>query len=327
MFWTACVLGCALVCSCRQRPDSSAQRSDARQVSVVVSIPPLVGLVRELLQGVPSQVTCLVPVGVSEHGYEIPPDRLASAAKADVLVYVGRGLEPQVQKLADRSDPARQQVVEFAKCLGEGRDVAGKATEHEQAGHGTDEDEHDHHDHAHDPHLWLDPYNIKLFMPEVRHAIERGLDRAKLLTPECAQLLAKNERLLLERVDSVDARYQQALGAVRDGTRRVVVAHDAYQALARRYGVEFVPIAGLNAAEPTMNDIQRAVEAVKQMQAKVVFVEPQLSRSAAERVAQATGARVLVLDPVGGEDWFATMDKNLSALTDGLGNNPRITGN
>src|SRR5262249_16988006 len=75
----------------------SASAPAAAPIHAAVSIAPLRGLIEPLLPP-GSKVELLVPAGVSEHGYEIPPARLASMAKADLLVYVGMGMEPQIDK-------------------------------------------------------------------------------------------------------------------------------------------------------------------------------------------------------------------------------------
>lgn len=302
-------------------------------IRVIVSIPPLKGLVTLLLEGLDSKVETLIPVGVSEHGYEIPASKLASLAKADIVVYVGRGLEPQVSKFLAEHPKAGREVVKFADLItkdaghkeGDGdadQNAApedkkdDQASDHDDSAENHTDDGH-HHDHDNDPHLWLDPHNVKKLIPGVREAIERLLvARGELTDSARAQLNATQEKTLL-RIDEIDAAYAKTLAKATD--RTIVVAHDAYTLLAERYGLTTVAIAGLNASEPTMKDVRLAIEAVKEQGTKVVFVEPQLSRSAGDRVAKATGAKVLVLDPIGGEDWFATMSTNLDALSQGLG--------
>ncbi|MBC7965959.1 MAG: zinc ABC transporter substrate-binding protein [Fuerstia sp.] len=158
----------------------------------------------------------------------------------------------------------------------------------------------------------LDDINRRRF---VEYAAKSALGVSVL--PLFNGVLNAAQEKTLSRVDEIDAAYTRTLAKATD--RTIVVAHDAYTLLATRYELTTVAIAGLNASEPTMKDIRQAIDAVKSQGAKVVFVEPQLSRSAGDKVAQATGVKVLVLDPVGGDDWFVTMSKNLDSLAKGLG--------
>ncbi|MBC7833755.1 MAG: zinc ABC transporter substrate-binding protein, partial [Phycisphaerales bacterium] len=105
----------------------------------------------------------------------------------------------------------------------------------------------------------------------------------------------------------------------RGGGGTLVVSHDAYGWLCKRYGFTALPITGLSAGEPTPRSLERAIAAVKAAKAPAVFVEPQLSPASAKAVAKATGAKVLTLDPLGNGDWFAMMEANLAAIREGLG--------
>ena len=48
------------------------------------------------------------------------------------------------------------------------------------------------------------------------------------------------------------------------------------------------------------------------------FVDPPGPDEATKRIAEAAGARVMVLDPLSDGDWPALMRRNLDALVDGL---------
>jgi ABC-type Zn uptake system ZnuABC Zn-binding protein ZnuA len=60
-------------------------------------------------------------------------------------------------------------------------------------------------------------------------------------------------------------------------------------------------------------------DAIREHGLKAIFVEPQFSSVAAERIAHSTGIRVLPIDPLGDGDWALLMRKNLDSLVSGLG--------
>jgi zinc transport system substrate-binding protein len=286
----------------------------APSVRVVVSIAPLRGLVEPLFgeTGVPHTVDVLIPPGRSEHGYEIPPSKLAKLESADLVVLVGMGLEPQVEKflakLPPRTDRIRTVVI-FSDAVG--LKIDPDAAEHAEHHHEPGE-ECDHH-HAADPHLWLDPVLVAKLVPVLTEAVATsvGSDPAAV-----ASVRAAGDRLR-KRVLEMHEAYALKCGQFTSKT--IVVGHDAWGRLAERYGLETVAIAGLTASEPTPRALERAKATVQEKRLKAVFVEPQLSERAGRRIAESTGVEVRKLDPLGDGDWFAMMAANLGELERALG--------
>lgn len=302
----------------------------AAPLLVVVSIPPLKGLIEPLLPA-GSTVELLVPAGVSEHGYEIPPAKLAAVARADLVVYVGMGMEPQIDKALTKPGKAGRAIIRF-------EDVpAVKALITPDAGQTDQKTKTDHTAHAHDaegrcihegdddPHVWLDPTLALALVTHVNeHLAARQLPTNA--TPAAVRALAatnagaaKLERRLLD----LHARYTRELAAPK--TKTIVVAHDAYGWLARRYGLTVIPVSGLTASEPKADDIRRAARVIQEQRLSTIFIEPQLSPAAANRIAQLTGCKVDTLDPLGDGDYLALMNRNLAALTRALSPAPSPT--
>lgn len=275
-----------------QPSDRGGQAEATRPLKVVVSIPPLKGLVEPLLPP-GSTIDVLIPPGASEHGYELPPQKLATASMADLVVTVGLGLEPQIDKfLKDRPRAGRKEV-RFA-------DVPGLALPSTDAHAGHDHVHDETCDHAIDPHLWLDPLAAKLLVGRLGEVLG------------AAPAAAKQQ----QRIDQVDAAYRTTLAAAK--RRTIVVAHDAYGHLAKRYGLEVIALTGLNAGEPKPADLKKAADVMREKGLTTIFIEPQLARAPADRLAAALNAKVAVLDPLGDGDWFALMDKNLAVLAAAL---------
>ena len=303
---------------------------------VVVSIQPLAGLVRPLVEalgGVAADrgldVDVLIPAGVSEHGYEPTPPQMARVSGADLVVLVGLGLDANLERfvadpLAVGGGPPGTRAGAAGKAGGRAlvvfadvmtaeavqRGAAEAPADH--PAHATDECEH----HDGDPHMWLDPMAAKRLVERVRAVLAERLDAigGADVADRRGALDAAAARVAGE-LDALDVEYTRALAGHRG--RTVVVAHDAYGWLARRYELKFVAIAGLNAGEPTPGELAKASAAVRGLGLTSVYVEPQMSRAAAERVAAATGAKVRVLDPLGTGDYFAMMRGNLRALVEG----------
>lgn len=300
------ILSLTLLAACATLLPASCGKERERTagpVRAVVTIAPLAGLVRPLLPP-EAEVRVLIPPGRSEHGYELSPGDLRALADADLVVYIGLGLEAQVERALKTSPITRRRVVEFASSVG-------IESDHD---HHHDHDHHDHHDHGPiDPHLWLDPGLVEAFIP----ALARGAADACSRAGDARWSATQAGEALKARVRDLDDRFHAALAPHRG--RAIVTHHAAFARLAERYGIEIAgvvrPIEGM---EPTPVQLAKVVETIRAQRVRVVFVEPQYTSDAAERIAREEGLRLGRLDAVGHEDWFALMESNLDALVGGL---------
>ncbi len=300
----ACMLigiASAFVVGCGERSETRPEGP----LRVVVTLPPLKGLVEPLLpEG--SEVKVLLPPGANHHGWQPTPSDVASLSRADMVIYIGRGLEPIIVRHLNRHKTPWRRDVAFADLLGI------------ELGH------HHHHDHDHhdecdhgdeDPHLWLDPVLVKQFVEKLAPivhevALEAGRDAdAAAAAP------------ILARIDALDNAYRERLSPVKGAV--IVTHHNAWSRLTDRYGLEVAEVLRpVDTAEPSAGDMERAARAVREAGVRGVFLEPQYSGRDAgviRRVAGEAGVSVGVLDPHGTGDWFAMMLANLDELVRTLG--------
>jgi zinc transport system substrate-binding protein len=253
-------------------------------------------------------VTVLMPPGRSEHGYEPTAADVEALGTADLVVYVGLNLEPQVAKFLAAHPSSRRVDVCWARELGLGEATADHA---EEAAH-QEHDEHEGHDHGSvDQHVWLDPVLVKRMVPVMSAAVRKAGTNAGLAPS------APSPDGLLARVEAVDAAYRERLGPLKD--RAIVTHHNAWGRIAERYGLKVAAVLRpFEMVEPTSGEIFAVVEAVRKEGVRTIFVEPQFNAEAARRVAEEAGVKLKVLDPLGDGDWEAMMRKNLEALAEGL---------
>lgn len=284
------------------------------KIRAVASIPPLTGLVRALSIDETSIRTLITP-GRSEHGYEPAPSDLAEIANADIVVYVGLGLEPWLEKyLKDHPNPKRREVC-FAKVVGLQPDATPAA--HDDADHAG----HDHAKQRVDPHLWLDPGLLMKFVPELGKVLRDIADKNPLVDGSLITGLQIRERAFMGELAKGDAAYKQQLAPY--AGRAIVTQHNAFSRLADRYGFKIAAtIQDLEAVEPTPGDIARIVEEIKKQKVRAVACEPQTNPAAARQIAKAAGVKVITLDPLGGGDLLGLMQRNLDELKRGLGDDP-----
>jgi zinc transport system substrate-binding protein len=164
-----------------------------------------------------------------------------------------------------------------------------------------------------DPHFWQDP----TLMAEATRAFTETMANAD---PTHATYYRAQGRRLVGDLTTLDAAYARTLATCR--IRTVVVSHDAFEYLARRYHVDVVPIAGLEPdAEPSLSRLHDLASLIRDHGVTTVFFETLASPDLARSLADDLGIHAAVLDPIEGltsSDPHATyltlMRQNLAAL-------------
>lgn len=268
-------------------------------LKVVSSIGPLTWPVRELAPA--AEITVLTPAGGSPHGMEVTASQIRAIAEADVVLLVGLGLDDAARRAVKEHPRDGRQVVVLEDSL----DLAGVAPiTHSPAGsaagkQGASQE-------IQDPHAWLDPMVMRVFVGRVSSALTRASGSA-----------VTGAMLLQQRCDGIDRTYRIALGTLPQ--RDMVCEHNAYGYLAARFGLTIVGVLQpVESGEVAPGDLKKVVDAIRAHRIGAIFVEPGGPSAAAERVAQATGVKLLTLDPLDDGDWPELMNDNLEMLLDGL---------
>lgn len=258
--------------------------ADARnsRVSVVTSFYPL-QYVAERIAGDHANVTNLTQPGREPHDLELTVRQTASIADADVMAYE-KGFQPDIDDAIDQNGPSH--VVDAATVA---------------------------HLEGNDPHFWLDPRRLA----EVAVAFERQIAD---VDPSHARAYARNLASLQADLKHLDASFQRGLSHCRVDT--IVVSHDAFGYLGRRYGLQVVGINGLSPdAEPSPAHVRQLQDLIRSDGITTVFSERLASREFADSIANDVGIRTAVLDPIEGlsdatanQDYLSLMRMNLSAL-------------
>lgn len=161
-----------------------------------------------------------------------------------------------------------------------------------------------------DPHIWLDPVAWRDAVTEIAEALSEA-------DPEGEETYARNAGDYRVELAALDADYRAGL---RECRRRVIVtAHDAFGRLARRYGLEQLPIAGISPdAEPSARRLAELRTLVRERGVTTIFTESLVSPRVAEALARETGANTAVLNPAEtlgrGETYLSVMLENLRIL-------------
>ncbi|MCZ4075980.1 zinc ABC transporter substrate-binding protein ZnuA [Agrobacterium sp. LMR679] len=276
---------------------------------VVVSIKPVHSLVAAIMQGV-GEPQLIVDGAASPHTYNLRPSNARKLEKADVVFWVGPGLEAFLEKpLEALASKATVVELEDAKGLeklpfreGGPFEAHGHGDEGHEAhdGHAEEEGAHDHgHDHAeghedhdhgaYDTHLWLDPANAKAMAQTIETALIAA-DAGNAATYQA------NTKKLIDDLDALDAELKETIRPVKD--KPFIVFHDAYQYFEHRYGVKTAGSITVSPETlPGADRVKQMQEKVRQLGATCVFAEPQFEPKLISVITEGTAAKSATLDP------------------------------
>lgn len=240
------------------------------------------------------RVTNLTPSGAEPHDIELTTRQLDKLEDADFVLYLGRGFQPAVEKVARRRDARSLDLLE--KIDLEPDDKGGV-----------------------DPHFWLDP-NL------MAEAVRVIVDALRATAPADAGLFRANAARYEEELRGLDAELQRGLAVCQ--RREIVTSHSAFFYLARRYGLEQLAVAGLSPeAEPDAGRLASLSDQIKAKGVTTVFYEDLVSPRVARALAREAGVKTAVLSPLeglskeqadAGKDYTAVMRDNLAALREAL---------
>jgi zinc transport system substrate-binding protein len=257
---------------------------------VVATIYPLAEFARQV-GGDKVRVTTLVPPGAEPHDYEPTPQDIVAASQADVFLMNG-GVDAWVERILPDLRRNGVHVLRVADALPDAEK---------------------------DPHVWLDPALAMRIVAMIREAfvVTDSVDAPGF----DARATAYEDAL--KRLDM-----EYASGLRICPSREIIASHDALGYMARHYGLEVVPIAGLSPdEEPSPSRMAEIATLAKASKAKYIFFEALVSPKLAETIAQEAGAKTLVFDPLegltpaaqaAGEDYLSVMRRNLENLRTAL---------
>lgn len=285
----------------------------AGRLSVAASFYPLAHFC-EKAGGALVDVFMITPAGADSHDFEPTPKDMKRIAEAGLFVYNGAGLDPWAERAAPSVSDAGVATLEMASgfTLFEVPDDRDHDHDHDRV--------HDHDDGPLDPHIWLDPAMAARQVAMIGDALAAA-------DPANAAAYRAQAGLYAAELSALDKEF--AAGLSRCRSRDLVVAHDAFGYLARRYGLNVMPVTGVfSGAEPSPRRIAEVARAARERSIKYIFFEPLSSRKISGVIAEAAGAEVLELNPLegltkeqeaAGEDYVSVMRSNLANLRKALG--------
>jgi ABC-type Zn uptake system ZnuABC Zn-binding protein ZnuA len=242
-------------------------------LSVVTSNTALADLVQNV-GGDKVRVRPLAPAGTDPHTFQPTPDTIKALSQARVIFFNGSGLEEWWDKTIKSARRPEVPVVELSKGL-----ATLRLPGHGQTGH-------KHADEV-DPHVWLDPVLVKVYVERVRDTLARA-DAAN------APAYAERAKAYTVQLHELDSWIRTQVERVPTDRRKLVTFHDAFQYFAKRYGLAVKGyIVSSPGKEPSAKALSELVRRIKQEKIPAVFAEADFNAKVLEMLGKDAGVNVV----------------------------------
>lgn len=227
-------------------------------IKIVTSVKPL-QLVAEAIVGDLGSVQTLIPDGSTPHHYSLSPSDREKLEKADLIIRVGSGLEPFLDKpLSQLNKPILNLVpIEQANI---------------------------------DPHVWMSPIKMLSAAADIQEIL--GLQ-----FPEKQQELERNYQRFTNKLLIIDKKIKQQLAAYND--KSFIVFHDAFGRFIMHYQLGKQVSLTLDPEQAVgAKRIAYIQQLIKDKGIQCMFVEPQFKTTLVKRMVEESNLKLGYLDPL-----------------------------
>jgi ABC-type Zn uptake system ZnuABC Zn-binding protein ZnuA len=247
----------------------------------VVATTSIVGDVVSQVGGDKIELQVLIPIGGDPHSFEPSPRDITAIAQADVVFASGAGLEVFLSKLIENAG-GKANIVE----LSEGLELLVLDAPH------TEDEKLDQHDHFEgDPHVWLDPHNVVVWVDAISTTLSS-------LDPASAEVYRVNAQIYKDDLSELDSWIKSQVSQIPIEDRLLVTDHTALGYFAARYGFEQIGVIfpGYSTlVAPSAQELANLEDAIQEYNVKAIFVSSTVNPSLAQQITEDTGTQLVTL--------------------------------
>ena len=266
---------------------SVAQTAFARPLKVFVSILPQKYFV-EKIGGDSVEVAVMVQPGASPATYEPKPRQMVALAKSDVYFAIGVPFEKTWIPKIVATNP-KMHIVYTQAGIEKRAMKSHHAHQQESKHHYAETEPWQNHHTGKDPHVWLSP---PLVMQQARNILN-GLET---LDPTHRALYQANYKSFIVELVDLDLELKRLFQTTAEHSE-FMVFHPSWGYFAQAYKLEQVSIE-IEGKEPKPAELKYLIQHGKKIGVQVIFVQPQFSWQAAQTIAHATTAQIVLVDPL-----------------------------
>jgi ABC-type Zn uptake system ZnuABC Zn-binding protein ZnuA len=212
-------------------------------------------------------VSSLLPVGTDPHSYQPVPQDAARINQSRVLIIHGGGYERFLDGLLENT---------------EGQNTLLEASTGVRLRSSTENDQ------GVDPHVWLDPNNVIVYVDNIR-------DGLMAFDPDGAETYRANAGIYIDQLKELDTWIREQVAQIEPQHRVLVTNHEALGYFAERYGftvVGAVMPSFSSDSSPSAQQMANLIEQIKLHKVPAIFLDASDNPDLARQIAAETGVQV-----------------------------------
>lgn len=214
------------------------------------------------VSGTRLEIDTLMQLGLDPHSFEPSPGDVAKITESDILIINGAGFEEWLEDIITGANE-KIIIVECSKGL---KGLKG------------------------DPHFWLDPNLVKVYVQNIREALIES-------DPQGKDLYNKNAEEYTARLIELDRWITETVKKIPEGKRLLVTNHESFGYYADRYGFKIIGTiipGSSSASSPSAKDVSELIEEIKAAGAKAIFLETGSDPKIANQIAGETNIKIVM---------------------------------
>lgn len=316
----AVVIGCAFLIP-GPKKTGAEEKSEGDKLQIVAAIFPIYDWVQNILGEDPgnAEVTLLLDTGVDLHSYQPSADDIMQISACDIFIYVGGESDKWVEDAIKEAVNKDMVVINLLNVLGD------QVKEEELiAGMEGEEEEGEEEEPEYDEHVWLSLRNASVLTDHIAGAIAEA-DAAN------ADTYLTNAETYKEKLDSLDAEYQEAVSAAEKDTL-LFGDRFPFRYMTDDYGLSyFAAFPGCSAeTEASFETIVYLADKVNELSLSSILTIEGSDHKIAETIRESTKSRdqqilsmnsmqsTTLEDAKGGTSYLSIMEDNLEVLKEAL---------
>jgi ABC-type Zn uptake system ZnuABC Zn-binding protein ZnuA len=221
----------------------------------------------------------ILPFGADPHSYQPVPQDTKKIKESKVLIINGAGYEQSLDALLANAGDKKTLIEASTGLL-----LRTDPNDNQEV----------------DPHLWLDPNNVIVYVDNIREGLTD-------FNPDGADVYQANARAYITQLQELDAWINGQVAQIPPQRRVLVTNHDLLEYFAERYGFKVVGTvidSFSSDASPSAQQTADLIDRIKLFEVPVIFLDAPDNPTFAQQIAAETGVKVIT-------------DLHLESLTEG----------
>jgi ABC-type Zn uptake system ZnuABC Zn-binding protein ZnuA len=293
-------------------------KSNQRGLPKVLAVESFLADITKNISGSRLEIETLMPLGLDPHSFEPSPGDVAKIAESDILIINGsgfeewlndiitganekiiivecsKGLKNRIQDEGGQVNSSKQgaQVAESAIEGVQGTDAVSESVQEQgsnKSGQEAAAENETGYRHEGDPHFWLDPNLVMVYVQNIKDALIES-------DPQGKDLYNKNAADYTARLRELDTWIKEEVKIIPPDERLLVTNHESFGYYADRYGFKVIGTIIPNfssASSPSAKEVSSLIEKIKAANVRAIFLETGSDSKIADQIAKETGITVV----------------------------------